>query len=77
MPTLTLAIPEGLKEEMDSIPEMNWSEVARKAITDHAAKYKVFKAIVAKSNLSEKEALAVSEKMKASMYKKYKEMMKE
>jgi len=31
MTTLTLSVPEEMKKKMDSIPEMNWSEVARQA----------------------------------------------
>lgn len=29
MPNITLSIPEDLKKEMDSLPEINWSEVTR------------------------------------------------
>lgn len=29
MPTLTLSIPKELKEKMDALPEVNWSEVLR------------------------------------------------
>ena len=29
MPNITLSIPEDLKEKMDSLPEINWSEVTR------------------------------------------------
>ena len=32
MVSITLSVPPDLKEEMDSHPEMNWSEVARQAI---------------------------------------------
>ena len=28
MPTITLSVPEDLKQEMDEFKEMNWSEVA-------------------------------------------------
>lgn len=45
MPNMTLAIPEDLKKEMDMIPEINWSEVARKAIKEKAEEYKLFKNI--------------------------------
>ena len=29
MPTITLSVPEDLKQEMDEFKEMNWSEVAQ------------------------------------------------
>jgi uncharacterized protein YktA (UPF0223 family) len=73
MPTLTLAIPEDLKKDMETMPELNWSEIARKAIQEQAAAYKRFKAIVAKSKLEEKDARAIAASINESMYKKYKE----
>ena len=72
MPTLTLAIPEDLKKEMDSMPEFNWSEIARKAISEKTTEYKLFKSIVAKSKLSMKDALAIGEKVNEGLYKTYK-----
>jgi len=48
MPTLTLAIPEELKKEMNSMPELNWSEIAREAISEKAAKFKLFKSITSR-----------------------------
>jgi len=72
MPTLTLAVPEDLKNEMDSIPELNWSEIARKAISEKVAEYLLFKSIVSKSKLTEKDALKLGGKVNESLYKKYK-----
>ena len=72
MPTLTLAVPSDLKKEMDSLPELNWSEVARKAIAMKVTEYKLFKSIVSKSKLTEKDALELGEKVKAGMLKRYK-----
>ena len=34
MVSITLAVPEELKKEMDVHPEMNWSEIARQAIRE-------------------------------------------
>ncbi len=77
MPNLTLAIPEDLKREMDSMPEMNWSEIARKAIQERAAEYRLFKAIVAKSKLTKKDARALGDKVNEGLYRKYKQMYDE
>ena len=74
MPTLTLAIPADLKKEMDTMPELNWSEVARKAISERAAEYKLFKTIVAKSKLTEKDAKELGDKISKSMTKKLRQM---
>ncbi len=77
MPTLTLAIPEDLKKEMDTLPEINWSEIARRAISEEAAEFKLFKAIVAKSKLSEKDAIKIGSKVNEGLYKAYKKKLEE
>lgn len=77
MPTLTLAVPADLKEEMDSMPELNWSEIARKAISEKLAEYKLFKSIVSKSKLTEKDALELGRKVNKALHKKYKELYPE
>jgi hypothetical protein len=76
MPTLTLAIPQDLKKEMESLPEFNWSEVAREAITEKVSEFKLFKSIVAKSKLSQKDALKLGSKVNEQIYKAYKEKLK-
>lgn len=77
MPTLTLAVPADLKEEMESMPELNWSEIARKAISEKLAEYKLFKSIVAKSKLTEKDALELGRKANKSLHRKYKKLYSE
>ena len=77
MPTLTLAVPEDLKKEMDSLPELNWSEVARKAIAKKLEEYKLFRAIVSKSKLTEKGALELGRKVNKSLHKRYKKLYPE
>ena len=69
MPTLTLAIPKELKHEMGSIPELNWSEIARGAILKKIKEYKLFKSIISKSKFSEEDADILSDKVKSSMLK--------
>lgn len=77
MPNLTLSIPEDLKKEMDELPELNWSEIARRAIVKKAMEYKLFKAIVAKSKLTEKDALEIGFKVNEGLYKIYKKKFEE
>ena len=78
MPTLTLAVPQEMKREMDHCPEMNWSEVAREAIRRKLAELALFKAIVGKSMLSEKEAeefsIKLGRKVNRSMHEKLKKL---
>lgn len=42
MVSLTLSIPKDLKEEMDKMPDINWSAVARMAITERLITQKKF-----------------------------------
>ena len=74
MPTLTLAIPKELKSEMDLLPEINWSEIARRAISETAKEYKLFKSIVSKSKLKEGDAVQLAKEVNAGMYKKLKKL---
>ena len=72
MPTITLAVPEELKREMDKSKEINWSEVAREAIRERISHLKLFRAMTAKSKLTEADARRIGEKIKRSLWKKYK-----
>ena len=72
MPTITLSVPLGLKQEMDAFKEMNWSEVARSAIRQKIEDLKLFKEITAKSKLTEKDALALGRKVKKAMHERAK-----
>ena len=74
MPTLTLAIPKELKSEMDSLPELNWSEVARSAISEKVKEYKLFKSISAKSKLTEEDALELGREVNKGLHKRYKKL---
>jgi altronate dehydratase len=72
MPTITLAVPEELKKDMDESKDINWSEVARAAIKEKIAQLKLFKAITAKSKLTEKDALELGKKINKSLHERYK-----
>lgn len=71
MPTLTLAMPEELKKEMDEAKEINWSEVARNAIREKLSQLKILKSISAKSKLTEKDALELGKKINKSLHERY------
>ncbi len=72
MPTITLSVPEELKTEMDKSKDINWSAVAREAIKTKVNQLKLFNAIVAKSTLTEKDALELGRKVNKSMHERYK-----
>ena len=70
MVSITLSVPEDLKQEMDNSKEINWSEVARTAIKSKIAQLKILKAISAKSKLSEKDALELGRKINKSLHER-------
>ena len=71
MPTITLAVPEELKKDMDETKEINWSEVARAAIKTKISQLKLLKEITAKSKLTEKDALELGRKINKSLHERY------
>ncbi len=73
MPTITLAMPEDLKHEMDKSKFINWSEIAREAIREKVNQLKILDSIAKKSKLTEKDALEIGRKIKQAAFKKYKE----
>ena len=73
MPVITLSMPDELKKQMEEFGEINWSAVAREAIKNKLSQLVLFKSIVAKSKLTEKDALEIGRKVNASMHKRFKE----
>ncbi len=71
MPTITLAVPEELKKDMDEAKEINWSEVARTAIKTKISQLKLLKEITVKSRLTEKDALELGKKINKSLHEHY------
>lgn len=71
MPTMTLSIPEDLKKQMDVVPEMNWSEVARQAFAQKLKEWQLFQSVVKNSKLTEKDALDMGRKVKRGMAKRH------
>ncbi len=71
MTTITLAVPESMKHEMDESREINWSEVARSAIREKLTQLKILKQIATKSQLTEKDALELGRKINKSLHARY------
>lgn len=71
MPNMTLAIPSELKKKMDQFPELNWSEVARKAFQQQIADFEFLKKFSSKSTMTEEEALRLGHKIKKNIALKY------
>ncbi len=77
MAELVVKIPEGLEKEIKKFPE-NWSEVALEAIRlktfelelERSRKLRqlLFKALIAESKFTERDALEVGRKINESMF---------
>ena len=74
MPNLTVSIREELKTEMDSMPDINWSEVVREFLSEkvkRAALLRKLDDMLKHSKLTEEDCLKLGEKMKEGMLKRY------
>lgn len=76
MPNMTLALPEEIYEIVKTHSEVRWSEIARRAIESYAKKLAMLDAITAKSELTEEDVMALDEKIKNGVYKRYTEKKK-
>ena len=70
MVSITLAVPEELKKEMDIHPEMNWSEIARQAIREKLNILRKMDIILSKSKMTENDALELGKKVNKAVAKR-------
>ncbi len=71
MVSVTLSVPDELKEEMDSFADVNWSAVAREAIKNKILLLKKFKEFTKNSKLTEEDALELGRKVNKAMAARY------
>lgn len=71
MPSLTLSIPQELKEKMQKFPEINWSEVARQAIIEKTKLLEQMNKLLSNSTFSEEDAMELSRSIKKRVWKKH------
>jgi len=72
MPNLTLSIPENLKEGMDKLPEINWSEVTRKFLSEKVGRLVVLKKLdkmLENSELTEEDCIRLGREAKKGRFK--------
>jgi hypothetical protein len=74
MPNVTVSVTDDLKREMEKLPEVNWSGVARKAIAQRIELLKKLDKLTASSTLTEEDTILLGRKVKAGMAKKFLEM---
>lgn len=72
MSTMTLAIPNELKEKMKRFPEINWSEVARQAIAQKMRAFEEMNRLLAHSRVSESDAVTYGHTIKRRVNRKHK-----
>ena len=71
MVNMTLAVPEELHDIMKQHTEIKCSEIARKAMWEHARKIELMEKLVSESKLTEKDAEEIGRKIKAGLHKRY------
>ena len=78
MATLTLTVPEDLKKDLEEMKIIDWPMIAREALQQRVAQLRVFKAIAAKSKLTEEEAdkiaLDLGRKVRAGIHKRHQQL---
>ena len=67
MTTLSVSVSNELRKRMFQMEEVNWSAVARKAFEQKIKEIELFRKIVGKSRLTEKDAVEISSKISAGM----------
>lgn len=71
MTNMTLAIPEDLHEIMKKHKEIKWSEIARQALWDQARKLELMDKLLAKSKLTEEDALEIGRKINRGIARRH------
>ncbi|MBN1385999.1 hypothetical protein JW968_03405 [Candidatus Woesearchaeota archaeon] len=77
MVSISVSVPEELRQRMEKHPDINWSAVARKAFEDHVEKIEFFKKLVSKSKLTEKDAKEIADKINENVGKRLLAKMKQ
>ncbi len=71
MATVTVSVPPQLKQKMASFPETNWSAVARRAILERINVLEKMDQLLAKSQLTEKDAIELGRKVRHGVTKRF------
>lgn len=71
MANLTITVPDDLKEEIKQHKEVNWSEIVRRAMTDHLRKINIANALAQKSKLTLKDVAELSKLVNQGIAKRH------
>jgi Arc/MetJ-type ribon-helix-helix transcriptional regulator len=72
MPTVTVSVPTQIKQQMDTLTEVNWSEVARKAFVKRIQDQKLFEKLVEHSTMTQEDSIKLGRDLKRDIAKHYK-----
>jgi predicted transcriptional regulator len=73
MPNMTIRVPDDLKQSLEEHPEINWSEVARQSMRDYLHRLNIADEIAAESELTEDDAIELSEAVKHDIAAHYRD----
>ncbi len=71
MANLILTVPEDLKKIIEKYKDINWDEIARKALWEHAQKVELMEKIVVNSQLTDEDTLEIGRKIKQEVAKRH------
>lgn len=71
MPNITLSLPNELHKFVKKHNEINWSEIARRAISTQAKKIKLMEKLVENSEFTEEDIDDLDKKIKKGLYKRF------
>ena len=77
MVSVALRISDEFRSEIDRLPWVNWSEIAREEVLrqlEVQENFKVFNRIVSKSKLAEEDAINLGIEVNKSLRRKYREL---
>lgn len=71
MPNVTISVSEELYKTIKKHKQIRWSEVARRAMQEYAKKLALLDRLLEKSELTEKEALEIGQRIKHGVAKRH------
>jgi len=71
MPNMTLSIPSELHSFIKEHKEINWSEIARRAMNAQAKKIQIMEKLVEDSEFTENDINELDKKIKEGLFKRF------
>ena len=71
MVTMTLSVPNELRQKMETFREINWSEVARQAFNQKISDLEFLRKFKSKSKLTEEDALRLGAEVSRKVAKRH------